>query len=93
MGNDLHGGAEVFAPAFLADHRLVNPSRGDVVLLGQRPVYEPFIVAQVEIGLGAIIGDIHLTVLERRHRPGIHVDIRIEFLHRHPETAFDQQPA
>jgi hypothetical protein len=34
-------------------------------------------VAQIEIGLGAVVGDEHLAVLERRHRARIHVQIRV----------------
>ena len=66
--DDLHGGAEVLAAPLLVDDRLVDPAGGDVVLLGERPVDEPLVVAEVEVGLGAVVGDEHLAVLERRHR-------------------------
>ena len=33
---------------------------------------------EVEIGLGAVLGDEHFAVLERRHRAGIDVDVGIE---------------
>ena len=52
-----------------------------------------FVVAKVEVGFGAVVGDEHLAVLERRHRSRIDIDVRIELLHRHFEAAFDQQPA
>jgi hypothetical protein len=35
-------------------------------------------VAQVEVRLGAVVGDKDLTVLVRRHRARVHVDIRVE---------------
>ena len=35
---------------------------------------------QIEIGLGSVVGDEHLAVLERTHRSGVDVDVRIEFL-------------
>ena len=35
-------------------------------------------MAKVEIGLRAVIGDINLTMLKRRHRAGIHIEIGIE---------------
>ena len=67
VGNDLHGGAEILAAALLVDHRLVDPAGGDVVLPGERPIDEALVVAQVEIGLGAVVGHEDLAVLERRH--------------------------
>ena len=67
VGNDLHRGAEVLAAPLLVDHRLVDPAGGDVVLLRERPVDEALVVAEVEVGLGAVVGDEHLAVLERRH--------------------------
>ena len=91
MRNHLHGGAEVFAPALLVDHRLIDPPGGDVVLPGERPVDESLVVSQVQVGLGPVIGDEHLAVLERRHRSGIDVDVRIELLHRHTQSALDEQ--
>src|SRR6266567_3347230 len=48
-------------------------------------------MAQVEIGLRAVVGDVHLAVLERRHGARIHVDVGIEFLDRHPEAALHQE--
>ena len=33
---------------------------------------------EVKIGFGAVFGDEHLAVLERRHRAGIDVDVRIQ---------------
>ena len=43
-------------------------------------VGEALVVAQVEVRLGAVVGDIHLAVLIRAHRARIDVDIRIELL-------------
>ena len=37
-------------------------------------------MAQVEIGLGAVVGDEHFPVLEGAHRARIDVDVRVEFL-------------
>ena len=41
-------------------------------------VDEALVVAEVEVGLGAVVGDEHFAVLERRHRARIDVDVRIE---------------
>jgi hypothetical protein len=53
----------------------------------QVPVEEPLVVPDVEVGLGTVLGDEHLAVLERVHRPGIDVEVGVELLHRHAETA------
>jgi hypothetical protein len=39
---------------------------------------EALVVAEVEVGLRAVLGHEHLAVLERRHRARIDVDVRIE---------------
>jgi hypothetical protein len=54
-------------------------------------VEEPLVVADVEIGLGAVIGDEDLTVLERVHRAGVDVDVGVELLHRDAQAAGAQQ--
>ena len=35
-------------------------------------------MSEVKVGLCTVIGDVHLTVLIRRHRARIHVEIRVE---------------
>ncbi|CAB4999415.1 unannotated protein [freshwater metagenome] len=44
-------------------------------------------MADVEVSLGAIVGDEHLAMLKRVHGAGIDVEIGIELLHRHSKTA------
>src|SRR5262249_36344176 len=39
---------------------------------------EALVVAEVEVGLRAVLGHEHLAVLERRHRAGIDVDVRVQ---------------
>ena len=76
----LDGLAEVVAAPLLGDHRLVDLPRRVVAVLGQRGVGEPLVVAEVEVGLGAVVGDVDLAVLVRRHGPGVDVDVRVELL-------------
>ena len=56
-------------------------------------VDEALVVADVEVGLGAVLGDVHLAVLERAHRPGVDVEVRIELLELDAQAARLQQPA
>ena len=76
--DDLDGAAEVVAAALLGDDRLVDAAGRDVAQLAQVLVDEALVVAEIEVGLRAVVGDEHLAVLVRAHRARIHVDVRIE---------------
>ena len=68
MRDDLDGGAEIVAAPFLGEDVLIDAAGGDVVLAGRRPAGEALVMAEVEVGLGAVIGDEDLAVLIGRHR-------------------------
>ena len=48
-------------------------------------------MADVQVRFGAVVGDEDLTMLERVHRPGIHIEVGVELLHRHPDTTGAEQ--
>src|SRR6266513_723632 len=50
-------------------------------------------MAEVEIGLGAVIGYVDLAVLERRHGAGVDVDVGVEFLDGDLQSSLGEQPA
>jgi hypothetical protein len=83
----LHGLTEVVAATLLGDHVGVDLTGRDVGATGEVGVEEPLVVTDVQVGLGAVVGDEDLAVLERVHRPGVHVEVRVELLHRHRESA------
>src|SRR6266849_2918494 len=83
----LHGLAEVVAAALALDDLEVDAAGRPVVLARGAHRREPLVVTEVEVGLGAVIGDEDLAVLERRHRPGVHVDVGIELLQCDLEAA------
>ena len=85
--------AEVVAAALLADHRVVDRAGGHVGRARGVRVGEALVVAEVEVGLRAVLGDEHLAVLERRHRAGVDVDVGVELLQRDLQPAGDQQAA
>ena len=89
----LDRGAEELALPLLAQHRV--PDRAGAVARVPRQVLvdEALVVADVEIGLGAVLGDEHLAVLERAHRARVDVQVRVELLRLHPQAARLQQPA
>ena len=80
--NHLHRLAEIIAAALARDDLLVDAAGGQIVGLRQLGVREALVVAEVEIGLGAVVGDEHLAVLERAHGAGIDVQVGIELLQR-----------
>ncbi len=65
MGDDLDGFAEVGAGAFLLDDVLVDFAGGYVVVAGGLDVEETFVVAEVEVGFGAVVGNARLRRVRR----------------------------
>ena len=92
VGDHLDGVAEVVAATLLGDHAGVDLTGRDVGLLAELGVEEPLVVADVEVGLGAVVGHEDLAVLERVHRPGIDVEIGVQLLHGDPEPAGAEKP-
>jgi len=77
VGNDLHGLAQVLALALLLDDALVDTARRDVVGLRRGLVREALVVPQVEVRLGAVLGDVALAVLVGVERSGVYVDVGV----------------
>ena len=74
----LHRGAEIVAAALLGDDVAIDAARGDVVALARGNAGEAFVMAEIEIGLGPVVGDVDFAVLIGAHRPRIDVQIGIE---------------
>ena len=71
----------------------VDLAGGDVGRAVQVGVEEALVVADVEVGLGAVVGDEDLAVLERVHRAGVDVEVGVELLHRDAQPAGLEQAA
>ena len=93
LDEDLHGVAEILAPAFAGDHRAVDLAGRHVGRSAEILVEKSLVVADVEVCLCAVVRDEHLAVLEGRERAGIDVDVGVELLDRHPESALLEEPA
>jgi len=78
VGDHLDGLAEVVATAFLFQHVGIDPAGGDAVGGPRMDAGEAFVVAEVEVGLGPVVGDENLTMLERRHRAGVDVQVGVK---------------
>ena len=72
--------AQEVSPALPGQHGLVDLAGGDGAAAGQIGVQEAFVVAQVQVGLGAIGGDEDLAVLVGGHGAGVNVEVGIELL-------------
>ena len=62
-------------------------------LLARGDADEALVMAEIEIGLGAVVGDVDLAVLIGAHRPRIDVEIGVELAQAHLEAARLQQRA
>lgn len=91
--DDLHGAALVFTSTFFSQHALVNLTAGKVVQAGEIGVGEALVVAEVEVGLSAVIEHIHFTMFVRVHGARIDVQIRVKLLHDHLQPPQLQQGA
>jgi len=87
MRDDLHRLAQIVAAAFFLEHALVDAAGGEVVGLLHARFDETLVMAQVQVGLGAVVGHEDLTMLEGRHGARIHVDVRVELDEGDFETA------
>jgi RNA-splicing ligase RtcB len=85
--NHLHRGAKVVAAAFLGDHALVDAAGREIAVAPGRRAHVALVVTKIQVGLGAVVGDEHLAVLERAHRARVDVDVGVELDHRDLEAA------
>ena len=93
VGDDLDGFAEVVAAALFEDDLLVDAAGGEVVVARERRVGEALVVAEVEVGLSAVVGDKDLAVLEGRHGSGVDVEVGVELHHVDAQAAALKQAA
>ena len=87
MRNNLHSAAAVITPALFLQDGPVNLSGGYVGVFVQAFVNETFIMPQVKIGFGAVVGYEYLAMLNRVHGAGVNVDVGVKFLHGYFITA------
>ena len=93
MRDHLHRLAEILAVTLLIEHIGVDLACREVAVFVQILVDKTLIMTEIEIGLGAVLGHIHLAVLVRAHGTGIDVDIWVELLGGDLQAARFQQSA
>mmetsp|Transcript_21841 Transcript_21841/g.45913 ORF Transcript_21841/g.45913 Transcript_21841/m.45913 type:complete len:408 (+) Transcript_21841:412-1635(+) len=85
--DDLDGFAEVVAATFFGDDLAVDFAGGDVVVGGEGDGEEAFVVSEVEVRFSSVVEDEALSMLERAHGPGIHVQVGIDLDGRDAQSA------
>ena len=94
MRNHLDSLSEVISAPLASEHRLIDlAARGRVVRAGKHGVGETLVMAEVEIGLRAVVQDIDFAMLEGAHGARIDVQIGIEFLHHDLQAALLEKRA
>ena len=91
--DDLDRGAEILAAPLAADHGRIDPAGGDRIAAPRGDPDIALVMAEIEVGLGPVVGDVDLAVLIGAHRPGIDVEVGVELAQPHPEAARLQQRA
>ena len=91
--DDLDGFAEVVAAALLGDDLLVDAAGGEVVVARELGVGEALVVAEVEVGFRAVVGDEDFAVLERGHGAGVDVEVGVELHQVDAQSAGLEQAA
>ena len=89
--DDLNGSPAVIAVSFLVQYGPVHLACRHIGIPVQTFIDKSLIMSQIQIGLRAVVGDKHFSVLDRVHGTRVHVDIGIKFLHRHMISARLQQ--
>ena len=93
VGYYLHRAAEVAALPLAVEDVPEYPARRDRGVAAQALVNKALIVTEIEVGLGAVVGDEHLAVLIRAHGAGVDVEVGVKFLVLHAQAALLEQPA
>ena len=79
--NHLHRRTQIIAATFLLDDVAVDLPGRHVAGPRGLAAQEAFVVAEIEIGFGTVLGNEHLSVLKRAHGARIDVDIGVQFQH------------
>ncbi len=91
MRDHLHGAPVIIPLPLLLQHVPVHLAGSDRAVLRQADVDEPLVMPQIQVGFRAVVGDEHFAMLNRIHRAGIDVQIRIQLLDRNRQPpAFEQ---
>ena len=78
MGDDLNGSALIASAALAVEDCGIDLTGGGIIELCEIFIYKSLVVTDIEVCLGAVIGDENLAVLIRIHRTRVNIEIRIQ---------------
>ena len=84
---------QVVAAPLILEHVGIDPARRHAVGAARMHAGEAFVVAKVEIGFCAVIGDEDLAMFKRAHRAGIDVEVGVKLAQPYAIAACLQQRA
>ena len=93
MRDNLHRFAQILPGALFVEDIPVYFAGGQIGVFVQIFVDKALVMAEVEVGFCAVLGDEDLAVLERAHGARVDIDIGIKFLRRHFQPAAFEQAA
>ena len=79
MRHHLNGFAQIVTAAFLFQHVGIDAARGYGIGFAGGHAGEAFVMAQIEVCFGPVIGHEHFAMFKGRHRAGIDVQVGIKF--------------
>ena len=85
--NNLYCRSEIFTTTFLIKYVPLNLTGGEVGVFIKIFINETFVMSEIKVSFGAVLGNIYFTVLIGAHCTGINIDVRIKLLCRNLETA------
>ncbi len=65
VGNNLNRRPQIVPPSLFRDHVLIDAPCADAVALRERFVGKTFVVSEVQISLGTVVGHVDFAVLKR----------------------------
>ena len=86
VGYNLDCLAKIISTAFLVDDALEHAATRHIIGARCAHVGKPFVVAEVEVGLVAVFGNIAFTVLVGVECARVDIDVGVEFLDCYPES-------
>ena len=92
MRQHLDGLPQKFALALVLKEGLVNAPSGHAVCAGEGHVGKALVVTQVQVGLGAVVGNVDLAMLVGIHGSRVGIQVRVQFHDRHLEPPAAQKP-
>ena len=78
MRNDLDRTAQIVAAALARNNSGVHFASRNTVAPARRYASKTLVMAEIQVSLSAVVGNVHLAMLIRTHRARVNIQVRIE---------------